>query len=233
MTRTSWLICAVLLAASFGASGLVYANRDAWLPESVPVHWGINFQPDNWAPRDHLFWYLMAPPLAMLIVALLLPPLIFWLSPRGFEPGKDNPRLVNYLVVLVIGLIAVLHAVILMGYLNQGTPLPQLMMGAIFLFFILLGNVLGKVQRNFWIGIRTPWTLANHVVWEKTHRLGAWLFVAAGVFGLGSLVFSGMIPLAALIVFWAILIFGSALVPVIYSLVLYKRLEREGRLGEV
>src|SRR5437879_4475063 len=156
MTRTSWLICTVLVAAAFAASGVVYANRDAWLPENVPVHWGINFQPDNWTTRDQIFWYLMAPPLGMLVLALLLPLLIFWLSPKGFEPGKDNPGLVNYIVVLVVCLIAALHAVILVAYLGQGIPLPQMLMGALFLFFILLGNVMGKVQRNFWIGIRTP-----------------------------------------------------------------------------
>jgi uncharacterized membrane protein len=233
MMRTSWLICAILVAASFAASGIVYTNRDALLPEKVPVHWGINFQPDNWAGRDHIFWYLMAPPIAMLVLILILPPLFFWLSPKGFEPGKENPRLVNYIVVLVIGLIAALHAVILVAYIGQGFPLPQALMGVLFLFFILLGNVMGKVQRNFWIGIRTPWTLANHLVWEKTHRLGAWMFVGAGVIGLVSLFFAALVPLVGLLIFWLVLLIGSALVPVVYSLVLYKRLEREGKLGEV
>lgn len=233
MRRSSWLICAVLVAASFAASILVYINRDTWLSEKIPVHWGLRFQPDNWADRNHMFWYLMAPPLGMLALTLILPAMVFWLSPRGFEPGKDNPRLVNYIVVLVIGLIAALHAVILMAYLGQGFPLPQMLMGALFLFFILIGNVLGKVQRNFWIGIRTPWTLANHLVWEKTHRLGAWLFVGAGVIGLVSLFFAAVVPLAALFTFWMVLLIGSGLVPVVYSLVLYKRLEKEGKLGEV
>jgi uncharacterized membrane protein len=233
MMRTSLLICGLLVAVSFAASGIVYANRDALLPDQVPVHWGINFQPDNWADRDHIFWYLMVPPLGMLALILLLPLLIFWLSPRGFEPGKDNPRLVNYIVVLVIGLIAALHAIILMAYIGPGFPLTQALMGVIFLFFILLGNVMGKVQRNFWIGIRTPWTLANHLVWQKTHRLGAWLFVGAGVVGLVSLFFATMIPMPAMFIFWMVLMIGSGLAPVVYSLILYKRLEREGKLGEV
>ena len=51
------------------------------------------------------------------------------------------------------------------------------------LLLALLGNVLGKVRRNFWVGVRTPWTLADVRVWERTHRLAAWLFTVAGLVG--------------------------------------------------
>jgi uncharacterized membrane protein len=40
-----------------------------------------------------------------------------------------------------------------------------------------MGNYMGKLRRNFWAGIRTPWTLVNDTVWERTHRFGGWLFV--------------------------------------------------------
>jgi uncharacterized membrane protein len=232
MTRTAWLLCLGLVAAAFAASGVVYVNRHAWLPESVPVHWGVDFQPDAWAPRDGMFWYLMAPPLGMAACAILLPLLIYWLSPKGFEPSQGNPKVANYIVLLVLMLFAALHAVILLQYVGLGLPGPQAIMGVVFLFFILLGNVLGQVQRNFWIGIRTPWTLANHVVWEKTHRLGAWLFVAAGVLGLVSLFLTSVVPMPVLIGVWIGLFATAALVPVIYSLVLYKRMQRAGKFDE-
>ena len=50
--------------------------------------------------------------------------------------------------------------------------------------FIFLGNYMGKLRRNFWMGIRTPWTLTSDVVWERTHRVGGWLFVAIGLLGI-------------------------------------------------
>ncbi len=50
--------------------------------------------------------------------------------------------------------------------------------------FIFLGNYMGKLRRNFWMGIRTPWTIASDVVWERTHRLGGWLMVAVGLLGI-------------------------------------------------
>jgi uncharacterized membrane protein len=228
MTRKAWLLCLGMIAAAFAASGVVYANRQAWLPESVPVHWDITLQPDAWAQRDDMFWYLMMPPLLMAGFAVLLPLLIYWLSPRGFEPSKGNPRVSNYIVLLTLFLLCALHGALLLVYTGRGLPVPQTLVGVLFLFFLLIGNVLGQVQRNFWIGIRTPWTLANHVVWEKTHRLGAWLFVAAGLLGLLSLTLSNLLPMPVLLAIWGLLLGVACLVPVIYSLVIYKQMDKAG-----
>jgi uncharacterized membrane protein len=97
-------------------------------------------------------------------------------------------------------------------------------MGGVCLLIALLGNVLGKVQRNLYIGIRTPWTIANERVWNATHRLGAKTFVLGGLAGF----------IFAMAGSWPWLSIGSvlagALVPAIYSLVYYKRLERRGEL---
>lgn len=232
MKKLHTLLIALLIAGSAAASWLVWENRQTWLPEKVPVHWGIDFTPDRWEARDEMFWYLYAVPIGMAGLTLLLSALIFWFSPKGYEPAKANPELASLIILLVVGLCAALHAVILIGYMTQKMPVSQGIMGVIFLFFILLGNVMGKVQRNFFIGIRTPWTLASHQVWEKTHRLGAWLFVAAGVIGLLSLFFTSLIPMPLMIGCWISLLVVAALVPVIYSLVYYKKLERAGKLDE-
>ncbi len=232
MKKLNTILIALLIVASAVASGAVWMNRQTWLLDKVPVHWGADFTADQWAARDDMFWYLFAVPLGMVGITLLLAALIYWFSPRGFEPAKANPKLSSFIILLVVGLCAALHAVILLGYMTQKMPVAQGIMGVIFLFFILLGNVMGKVQRNFFIGIRTPWTLANNQVWEKTHRLGAWLFVGAGVVGLVSLFFTTLVPMPVMIGVWIGLLSLAGLVPVIYSLVYYKQLERSGKLDE-
>jgi len=97
-------------------------------------------------------------------------------------------------------------------------------MGGVSLLIALLGNVLGKVRRNFFVGVRTPWTLANEHVWYATHRFAAKTFVAAGLTGLACAILDApfWLPLAAILT--------GALAPALYSLILYKQLEHRGEL---
>ena len=94
------------------------------------------------------------------------------------------------------------------------------------LFFALMGNSLGKVRRNFWMGVRTPWTLASETVWNRTHRVTAWLWVALGLVGFVIvLVFNWLVASLALLLV-------AVLTPVLYSLILYKSLEKQGKLHD-
>ena len=87
------------------------------------------------------------------------------------------------------------------------------------LLFVVIGNFLGKVRKNFFIGIRTPWTLASDEVWSRTHRLGGWMFVAGGIVMIVG-AFAGLPVLGVIAVVLAI-----ALYPVLHSFLLYRRLE--------
>lgn len=95
---------------------------------------------------------------------------------------------------------------------------------AVSVLFIFIGNYLGKLQRNFWAGIRTPWTLASDIVWERTHRLGGWLFVGAGVLG----IITAFIPALRI---WGVLglVLLVSVVLVVYSYIVYRQVEASGR----
>jgi uncharacterized membrane protein len=223
-----WLVLIVVLGVlGAGISLVVWFNRAEWLPEQVPVHWGIKSEVDGWVARDNAFWSLMIMPLVLLGfagLAMVLP----WLSPVKFKVESFRATY-DYIMGLLGLMFFYLGGVILAAQLGYISDLPRWLVGGIMVVFALLGNVLGKVKRNFWLGVRTPWTLASDVVWERTHRLAAWLFVAGSLAGLALILIGVGGPYNALVAFAPFLV--AALAPVFYSLVLYKRLEKQGRLN--
>src|SRR5262245_38423230 len=104
--------------------------------------------------------------------------------------------------------------------LHPDRSLARWMIAGLFLFFAWVGNLLGKTRRNFWIGIRTPWTLSSDAVWIATHRLGARIFVVAGILGAVAVAL-GASPV------WCFALFLAALcIPVVYSFRMSKKLEK-------
>jgi uncharacterized membrane protein len=141
---------------------------------------------------------------------------------RHYQVGNRSTYL--YIMVLIIALLAYIQAMKLWGSFYSSLDVGRAIFGGVFFLFILLGNVLGRVRRNFYIGVRTPWTLASEKVWDATHRFSGRVMVLAGLLGLLSLVvFKGGV--AGLVI-----ICGAALASILYSLVCYKRLERRNQL---
>lgn len=219
-----WLIYDVVLTlAALGVSIFLGLIRPDLMPAEVPIHWGISGQPDGFVRGSEVLPYLLIVPGVMaffVLLSLALP----WLSPRQFGIDRFR-RTYNYLMALVLTLFAYIHGVALAAGLGADVNMTKVLIGGMFLFFALLGNVLGKVQRNFYVGIRTPWTLADETVWIRTHRMAAWLWVAGSLLGFVAVLAD--VPVEVCFAF----ILVMALAPVVYSLVLYKRLERQGRLS--
>jgi uncharacterized membrane protein len=218
----SLVLSVVLTAAAFASAFYVYYFRLDDLPARVVTHWNIHGEPDASVPRADALPYFLALPCVMVLM-IILARVLPWLSPRQF--GVDRFRGVfDYVMALVVTLFGYFHAVILWGSLDPNIALVQWFLAGLFLFFALIGNVLGQVRRNFWMGVRTPWTLASETVWDRTHRLTAWLWVA---FGLAAFV-AVLAGVNLLVCAGALLV--VIVVPVVYSLVLYKRLEKGGQV---
>lgn len=217
-----WLAFSIgLTVVAFGGSLALYPYREHW-PERVPIHWGIDGTADGFVSRDDLFALWLGVPLLMagwVGLTLLLP----WLSPKTFavEPFRAT---YDYLMSLVNGFFLYVHAVVLSGAWTPERTVTLVIAG-VFLLFGLMGNVLGKVRRNFWMGIRTPWTLADEGVWNATHRHAAYVYTAAGIVGFFA-VLAGVNLVVLFVVFLAV-----ALWPALYSLLEYKRREARGLLG--
>ncbi len=215
MTTKTALLGAVLLMVLAAAYAIALYPA---LPDRVPTHWNMRGEVDGWGTRA-AGAFLVPGIMALFVAGIGVLP---WLSPRNFKVD-DFREVFNYVMFALLGLFACLHVVMLQAALHPQADMGRWLVGSICVFFAVLGNVLGKVRRNFWMGVRTPWTLASEPVWTATHRLAARLMVVAGISG-AALVLGGAPPA------WSfVLIIASLAGPVVYSLVLYKRLERAGR----
>jgi len=215
MKRHYVLFALILVGAAFLLSLTVYSR----LPQQVPTHWNIHGKVDDTSAR---FWGAFLMPLIM-VAFLGFFSLLNWLSPRQFklETFRDTWE---FVILLVIALLLYDHALMIGIGLGWAIDMSRAALGGLFLFLAFLGNVLGKVRRNFWIGVRTPWTLASERVWNDTHRFAARVFVVAGILGFVA-VMADLHPSMAI----GILV-AAALTTVVYSLVDYKRLENRGEV---
>lgn len=207
------------IALSLALFAIVGICTWAWypaLPDRMPTHWNINGQVDGWMPKLQAVQFSFG--LLVFLLAILLS--AQWLSPRGFDIEPFRPTF-NYVVFLVLLLFAYIQVASLQFALHPELPSGRILISGMMLFFGLLGNVLGKVRRNFYMGIRTPWTLASDAVWVATHRLAARIMVVAG-FGCAVAAAVG-VPIA--IVFGVLMV--AIFYPVVFSFLLSKRLEKE------
>ena len=210
-TRTTTVIVFALIIGAIFAGFLLWNQ----LPEQMASHWNIQDQVDGYISR---FWGVFMMPLMTLGIFLL-----FLVIPR-IDPLKANidkfRETFNTFIVLFAVFVLYIHGLTLawnMGY--TGFQMSTSMLPAIGLLFILIGFILRKAKRNFFIGIRTPWTLSSDYVWEKTHQIGASLFMASGVLALVGSFLGGMAA------FWFLFapLLGSTIFLLIYSYVLYQR----------
>src|SRR5262245_15418514 len=188
----------------------------AWgpAPDRIPVHWNIHGEVDRYGGR--LEGLLLLPVIALGVYLSML------LLPR-IDPGRANYEgfagtyATIRLAILVV--LAGVYSVVLLSMqgrlVDRGTVI-SLLVGAM---LVLIGNVLGKVRPNWFVGIRTPWTLSSKLSWTHTHRAGRWILIALGLL----LIFTSGAHAAW--VTWLVAGFGvaSALGLVVYSYVLWRR----------
>jgi|SRR5271170_2071860 len=215
MTRKYYLVAMLLTVAVLVATVVAYPR----LPDSLATHWNLHNQPNGYSPKWTLF--LVGPGLMafMMLLMYVLP----WLSPKNFEVDSFRSTYLQIMLMLVC-MMAYLYAVTLWAGLGHAVDVGRAIVGGICLIFALLGNLMGKVRRNFYIGVRTPWSLANERVWNATHRVAAKTLVAGGLLGL-ALIAAGLDGRSVIVV-----ILAAAIIPIVYSLVFYKQLERRGEL---
>ncbi len=144
------------------------------LPDRVPSHFGLSGRADGFMTRDDYAVFIVALTVGIYLLLTFIPLIDpFW--------KRIQPRYGLLLLIrdLALGFFLFIHLLSLdaapTGVLNV-----RLFGIGFGLLFVVLGNYLPKIPRNWFFGIRVPWTLASEEVWKRTHRLGGWLFVLGG-----------------------------------------------------
>jgi uncharacterized membrane protein len=217
MKGRHFTVCLVLVAAAFVATVLAWPH----LPERVPLHWNVRGEVDGWGPRGLMMVLGPGAMLAELAIFALLPVL----SPKRFEMESFVRTYLRIMLAAILGG-AYITAVLLFAGLTGHVDVSAALLAGVSVLLVFIGNLMGKVRRNFFIGIRTPWTLASERVWYATHRLAGKTIVATGIASVAAALWGGLAGIVA----WIALVLAGVLVPVAYSFVHYKALEREGGL---
>lgn len=214
MTKTRIFIW-ILALAPFVLVAVMYGR----LPDEIPIHWNINSEVDSFGNKAILWWLsCISPVLAVLLVAL---PNI---DPRKKNYSKFRGFYDAFVLVMMLFML-MLVGMTIFASLNLGKiSIETVVVIAVGLLFVIIGNMLPKVKSNYFMGVKTPWALSNDEVWNKTHRLAGYLFFFGGVitiiiaFFLKQLaLFIGLIAIVTIIV----------VVPTVMSYVWYKRLPQE------
>jgi len=200
----------LLILAAFSMTAVLYGR----LPEKIPSHWNLRGEIDGYSNKPFGPFLLPSVMAGLFLVFLVLPAI----SPRGFRFDSFRPAW-GILQSAILGFLFLIHTLVLLAAIGKPVAMTRSIEAAVGLLLVVLGNFLGKVTRNFFVGIRTPWTLASEEVWLRTHRLGGKLFVLAGLamFVLG---LAGARPIAI-----AVVVGSAALASVVASYVIYRRVE--------
>lgn len=207
------IIQIVIVLASIVLSIYFYQN----FPEIVPIHWNVAGQADNFGSKA--FGAFMFP---VLLIAIYI---LFELLPK-IDPRKERYvefakvySIIKTVMMLVLFGVFVISGLNSLGYTVSVSFWVPFMIG---LMFIVLGNYLGKIRNNYFVGIKTPWTLANEEVWNKTHRLGGKLFILAGVV----MLLMDFVPVPLRLPLLLVVVGVAAILPIVYSYFLYRKLKK-------
>jgi len=190
-----------------------------YLPDMIPTHWNINGEVDGYSTKT--FYVLFFPSLMLGIYLLMtFAPM---LDPRIDNYKKFTAVVAGFRTVMVV-IFALIYLATMATVLGYPVSVSKVVRFAIGYMLIFTGNYFGKVRHNYTFGIKTPWTLANEEVWNKTHRFSGPLWVVAGFIWMLSIFLKDNL---AFIIDMASLMIVS-IIGMVYSYILYKKLADRG-----
>jgi uncharacterized membrane protein len=183
------------------------------LPEKVPMHWNIKGEIDRYGEKMELIIIPILLPLLVYIIFLVVPKI----DPKN-KLNKMGNKL-QAIKVLLTTFMAILALFIIYSAKNQSFANPNYIILLIGVLYIILGNYFKTIKANYFIGIRTPWTLENETVWKKTHKLGGKLWFVGGIIiVLTSLILDKEPNVTVFLIITGII----TIIPIVYSYIIFK-----------
>jgi len=202
----------LIIIMMFAASIYFYPQ----LPDKIPTHWNFKGEIDGYSGK--LSGAFLMPVMNIIMYGL------FIFMP-AIDPKKENYKLFESTYIYFRYLFHIfflgIHGLIIAAALGYNVDTGRLVTLAVSLLLMLMGNVMGRLKHNYFVGIKTPWTLADEEVWRKTHRLGAILWTAGGLIG----VIMSLLRQSMGWVFIAV-IAVMTFIPIVYSYVIYSKLKK-------
>jgi uncharacterized membrane protein len=197
--------------------GLMFAVAAwAWpqVPDRLPIHWNLRGEVDGWGGK---FSGLLLLPIITFAIYLLM--LVVPLVDPGRGNYKNFTKAFNAIRIAMILFMAAIYGVIVLAAFGRRVDMTTVVLVALAILFIVIGNFMAKLRPNWFVGVRTPWTLSSKLSWNKTHRLAGWLFILMGVF-------AGLLAIVQTTwMFVLMLVFDAACAVsmIVYSYVVYRR----------
>jgi uncharacterized membrane protein len=208
-TKSAYIFAFILVLASV----LVGIHFYPQLPAQVASHWNASGVANGYSSK---FWRVFLFPIITVVIFLLIM-LIPSLDPLHGNIQQFRKQYNLFAVALAV-FFTFIGALSLAWNLGERFNFGAAIAPGVGLLFFLLGTIMRDVKQNWFFGIRTPWTLSSESVWRETHRVGSWLFQAAGLIACLGIVFPS-------IAIWLVLlpILLTAISTVVYSYVVYRR----------
>ncbi len=205
------VICIVLLPFIY----LAYVWFD--LPKEVPVHWNLKGEIVGYGNKTQLILIPILLPLLTYFIFLIIPKI----DPKNKLNNMGNKfQVIKFFLTTFMSILALL---IIYSAENSSFFNLNYLILLFGILYIILGNYFKTIKPNYFLGLRTPWTLENEIVWKETHKLAGKLYFICGfIIILSSLIINKGLNMKIFLVSTSITI----IIPVIYSYIKFKNLSK-------
>lgn len=185
------------------------------LPERIPSHWNVQGEIDAWSSKGFGVFFFPSITLGIYLLMTLIPLI---------DPLRRNyPKFVIpyfWFRTLFVLFFVLIYFYTLWAAFGANLNINYFIVPTISILFFLIGVFLPKIRKNYFVGIRTPWTIHSERVWDKTHQFGGKLFMVAGAIALASILF----PKYTFLVFM-VAILSAAFGSIVYSYFIFRKIE--------